>query len=131
MSISKPIEILELESGISISLSNETRHYFGGYYHVKILAHCDIFLDRGFFDDETEYLDALQRLGKSVRFERFLEKMAVPEQNIESELNQLVTAFKQTAVPYLSAPDFECRLVRSEYRLSLNKTAKKFPSRMF
>jgi hypothetical protein len=129
LNISNEIEILELESGVRITLCDETRHYFGGYYHVKVLAHCDVSLDRSFFDDEPQYLDAMEKLGKSVRFERALEKMAVPAQDIESVRNQLVADFKQTTLSYLAAPDFECRLVRSEYRLILSKSANKFSYR--
>lgn len=119
------ITTMELNSGLCITLSDQTRHYFGGYYHVKVLAHCVVPLDRCYFDDDVQYLDACNRLGDSVVFERILEKMAVPEQEITSVRNQLVDAFKQTAVSYLSAPDFDRRLVRNEYRICTSKSSSK------
>lgn len=131
LNINNNIEILELETGIRIMLCDETRHYFGGYYHVKVLAHCDVSLDKSYFESDAQYLDAIGKLGKSVRFERVMEKMAVPEQDIDSVRNQLVSAFKQTALSYLSAPDFECRLVRSEYRNCISKSVKKFSYRTY
>lgn len=125
------ITTIDLNSGLCITLSDETRHYFGGYYHVKVLAYCNVPLDRLHFEDEAQYLDAADKLGESVRFERILEKMAVPEQDIPTVRNQLVDSFKDTAVSYLSAPDFDRRLVRNEYRICNSKSAKKFASWMF
>lgn len=123
------ISSVVLNSGLCITLSDETRHYFGGYYHVKILAHCNVPLDQRYFDDEAQYQDARNKLGDSVRFERVLEKMAVAEEDIASVRNQLIDAFNATATGYLSAPDFDRRLVRKEYRIRSSKTARKFTSR--
>jgi translation initiation factor RLI1 len=125
------ITTIKLNSGLCITLDDETRHYYGGYYHVKVLAHCAVPLDRLFFDDETQFLDARSKLGESVRFERILEKMAVPEHDIATVRDQLVDAFKNTAISYLSVPDFDRRLVRNEYRISKGNSAKKLASRMF
>ncbi|MDU0459553.1 MAG: hypothetical protein RW306_12575 [Geobacteraceae bacterium] len=125
------ITTIELESGLCITLSDETRHYFGGYYHVRILAHCDVKLDRTYFEDEARYLDALDKLGQSVVFERVMEKMAVPEQDIASVRNQLLDSFRNTSVAYMSSPDFERRFVRNEYRNILVKSVKKYAYRAF
>lgn len=125
------ITTIELESGLCITLSDETRHYFGGYYHVRILAHCDVELDRAYFEDEARYLDALDKLGQSVVFERVMEKMAVPEQDIASVRNQLLDSFRNTSVAYMSSPDFERRFVRNEYRNILVKSVKKYAYRAF
>ncbi len=128
---SKIITTINLNSGLCITLTDETRHYFGGYYHVKVLAHCIVPISVDYFDDENQYLDALDKLGESVRFERILEKMAVPEQDIAKVRNQLVEAFKDTAISYLSAHDFDRRLFRKEYRICISKSAKKYASRIF
>lgn len=123
-STANPRAAIKLASGFSIALDDETRHYFGGYYHVKIVAHCTVPLDLRYFDDDAQYADARARLGEAVRFERVLEKMAVPEEDIDSVRNQLIDAFKNTALGYLSAPDFDRLLVRSEYRISCSKSPK-------
>ena len=119
------ITTIELSTGLCITLSDETRHYFGGYYHVKVLAHCIVPLDKRHFDDESQYLEARHILGESVHFERILEKMAVPEQDIASVRMQLVDAFKDTTLRYLMTPDFDCRLVRNEYRICKSKSTGK------
>lgn len=68
-----------------------------------------------FFDNCAEFMDAKSRMGETVRFERILEKMAVPENEKVSVRNQLIHAFNDTAVVYLSAPDFASRFVRTAY----------------
>lgn len=110
------IETIILDSALRITLLDQTRHYYGGYFHVKVLAYCDIPLEQGYFENNAEFSAALAKIGSSVRFERFLEKMAVPESEIESVRSQLLQSFNETTRPYLSTPDFAPRFVRSEYR---------------
>ncbi len=124
------IETIVLDSALCITLLDQTVHYFGGYYHVKILAYCDIPLEIGYFENAAEYSDAVEKLGKSVRFERVLEKMAVPESKIESVRSQLTLAFHETTKYYLSVHDFAPRFVRSEYRKNLKKSSQRQSSRV-
>ena len=123
------ITTIMLNPGLRVTLSDETRHYFGGYYHVKVLVHCIVPLDKFYFDDEAQYLDALEKLGESVSFERILEKMAVPEQDITSVRDQLVAAFNETTLRYLTTPDFDRRLVRNEYRICVGKFANRLAAK--
>ena len=116
------IETISLDSGLSVTLLDQTRHYFGGYYHVKVLAYCDIPLEQGYFEHDAEFGQAVAKMGSSVRFERVLEKMAVPESGIESVRNQLIQAFHDTTKTYLSVPDFAPRFVRSEYQKCVKKS---------
>jgi hypothetical protein len=102
---------------------DQTQHYFGGYYHVKVLVFCDIPLEQSHFRDETEYIHAVGKMGNSVRFERVLEKMAVPESDIESVRRRLIQAFHETSKGYLSTPDFAPRFVRSEYQKHVKKSS--------
>jgi len=124
------IQTISLKSGLCITLSDETRHYYGGYYHVKIQALCIVPIVRDHFDNESEYLDARNKLGDSVRFERVLEKMAVPEPDIAAVRDQLLDAFNNTTVGYLSSPDFERKFVKTEYRIFNSKPASKFAGRV-
>lgn len=119
-SIISTIKINEL---IYITLLDETRHYFGGYYHVKILAFCDLPLAENYFDGNEEFLDAASRMGASVRFERILEKMAVPENEIVSVRSRLVDTFHETTLPYICTPDFPARFVRGAYLKCRTKSA--------
>ena len=124
------IETIELNSALRITLLDQTRHYFGGYFHVKVLAYCDIPLKQNYFENDAEFGDAVLKMGKSVRFERLLEKMAVPESGIESVRSQLMQAFHETTRVYLSTPDFAPRFVRSEYQKRLKKSSQIRSSRV-
>ncbi len=115
------IETIPLDSALCITLQDQTRHYFGGYYHVKVLVYCDIPLELSFFADAAEYGHAESIMGSSVRFQRILEKMAVPESGIDSVRDSLISAFHDTALAYLSDPGFPPRFVRSEYRKCVKK----------
>lgn len=116
------IETITLDSALCVTLLDQTRHYFGGYFHVKVLAYCDIPLKRNYFENDAEFCDAVEKLGTCVRFERILEKMAVPESELKSVCNQLTQAFHETTKAYLSVPDFAPRFVQSEYRKCMKKT---------
>jgi hypothetical protein len=124
------IDTIILESALSITLLDQTRHYFGGYFHVKVLAYCDIPLEQSHFENDAEFSDAVEKMGTSVRFERVLEKMAVPESGIESVRSQLIQAFNETARAYLSVPDFAPSFVRSEYQKRVKKSSQIRSSRV-
>lgn len=117
------IETIKLDTDLCITLLDQTRHYFGGYFHVKVLAYCDVPVDPAYFDSDAERSDAAEKMGTSVRFERVLEKMAVPESGIESVRSQLTQAFHDTTVGYLSAADFAPRFIRSEYLKRIKKSS--------
>lgn len=118
------IETIALDSALSIVLLDQTRHYFGGYFHVKVLAYCDIPLEQSYFETAAEFSHAVEAMGTSVRFERVLEKMAVPESGIESVRNQLTQGFRETCRSYLSTSDFAPCFVRSEYQKCLKTPPK-------
>lgn len=104
-----------------ITLLDQTSHYFGGYYHVRIIAYSDISVESSYFDTVTEFNDAFKKLGATVRFERVLQKMAVPEVEIESVRTQLSHDFYKNATKYILADDFASCFIRNEYRKQQNK----------
>lgn len=116
------LETISLDSSLCMTLLDQTRHYFGGYYHVKVVVFCDVPVRQSFFDDVDDYNGVVTVLGESVRFERILEKMAVPEAEIESVRSQLMQAFHDTSGAYLSVPGFAARFVRSEYQKRVQKS---------
>lgn len=105
-----------LGDGLQARLSDLTSHYFGGYYHVRIQFRADIPVSAGVFADASEYRDAVQRLGAVVTFSRTLEKMAVPDSEIDTVRQQLLADFETNVLPYLVRDDFSGSFVRSEYR---------------
>ena len=123
------LETVTLASGLSLTLLDQTQHYFGGYYHVKVVVFCDVPVLPGYFNDEDEYHNVAALLGDSVRFERVLEKMAVPESSIDSIRTSLMQTFHETSRSYLSASDFAARFVLSEYQKRVRKSPRTGNSR--
>jgi hypothetical protein len=115
----KIIRTCVLGGGVQATVSDQTSHYFGGYYHVRILVSAVVPLSAGTFADAQEYQDAVRRLGDVVTFSRTLEKMAVPDSEIDAVRQQLLAAFETNVLPYLARDDFAASFVRSEYRKAL------------
>lgn len=119
----KIIRTCTLGNGLQARLSDQTSHYFGGYYHVRILVRADIPVSVGTFTDAAEYQDAVRRLGSFVSFSRTLEKMAVPDSELDAVRQQLLAAFDTNVLPYLLREDFAGSFVLSEYRKALKSRA--------
>jgi hypothetical protein len=113
------IKTCTLGGGIQAEISDHTRHYFGGYYHVRIQVSADVPVSAGAFADAAEHQDAVQRLGTFVSFSRTLEKMAVPDCEIDAVRQHLLASFETNLLPYLLRADFAGSFVQSEYRNAL------------
>ncbi|MGD0584916.1 MAG: hypothetical protein ABSA86_03945 [Oryzomonas sp.] len=115
----------DLGGGITARLRDATRHYFGGYYHVRIEVSAVVPLSDSPFTGPEEYRAARRLLGERIRFHRVLEKMAVPESGINAARQGLLEAFATNVLPYLSRPDFPERFMRSEYARCLKSSARR------
>jgi len=116
------IRTCSLGGGILATVTDRTSHYFGGYYHVRIQVSAVVPVSAAAFPDVSEYQDAVVRLGSSVNFSRTLEKMAVPEQELDSVRQHLLESFDTNVLPYLQRDDFAGSFVRSEYHRSLKSS---------
>ena len=119
----KIIKTCTLGGGVQATVRDHTRHYFGGYYHVRIQVSADVPVSADAFADSSEYQDAVQRLGTFVSFSRTLEKMAVPDSEIDVVRQHLLTSFDTHMLPYLLRADFADSFVLSEYRKALKSRA--------
>lgn len=124
MNEDKLIRECALGGGVSATVTDCTRHYFGGYYHVRIQVSADVQVTADSFAAVTDYEDAIVRLGHSVTFTRTLEKMAVPATEIEGVREQLLAAFDANVLPYLQRDGFAPGFVRSEYQKKLKSLPK-------
>jgi hypothetical protein len=125
MGCEQVIRVYDLGGGITARLCDGTRHYFGGYYHVRIEVSADVPLSGSPFAGADEYRAARRLLGERIRFHRVLEKMSVPESGIEAARQGLLEAFASNVLPYLSRPDFPERFMRSEYARCLKSLARR------
>lgn len=108
-----------LGGGVQATISDLTSHYFGGYFHVRIQVRADVPVSSDAFASAADNTDAVRRMGPAVCFSRILEKMAVPEGEIEAVRQHLLTSFDTTMLPYLQRDDFSDNFIRSEYRKAL------------
>lgn len=108
-----------LADGVTAEIRDASRHYFGGYYHVRLLVTADVALSAAWFGSAEEYGDALGRLGPSVRFNRTLERMAVPLAEVDAVRSTLLDSFETNLRTYLFRPDFPRRFALSEYAKAL------------
>lgn len=125
MNSEQTIREYDLGHGITAKLRDETRHYFGGYYHVRIEVSAHIPLSASPFSGPEEYQAARRLLGEQICFHRVLEKMAVPETDIAAARQSLLEAFDANVLPYLSRPDFPERFMLSEYDKCLKSSARR------
>lgn len=116
-----PIGKLELAHGVKALITDHSRHYYGGYYHVCLEISAEVPLVEEWFKDATEYADAVRRLGASACFRRKLEKMAVPADELDTVRQRLLDSFDAHMRSYLLREDFPRRFVLSEYRAALAK----------
>jgi hypothetical protein len=119
MSAEVLLKTCSLGSGLTAAVTDTTRHYYGGYFHVRIEIRSVVPLTEACFATVVEYEDARERLGTTVEFSRILEKMAVPESELEIVQQHLLDAFDANLLPYLQRDDFAPSFVRSEYRKKL------------
>lgn len=110
-----PFQTYHLAGGLRATVSDATRHYYGGYFHVSLRVRADIPLLAAWFASPSLYEDACARLGSSIRFYRTLEKMAVPGDEVDRVRQNLLQSFESNLIPYLVRPDFPSRFAVSEY----------------
>jgi hypothetical protein len=120
------IKVYRLNGGLLATVSDATRHYFGGYYHVRIEISADIPVSVSAFAGPDEHRQAVSLLGNSVHMFRSLEKMAVPAEEIDAVHRHLLESFEATVLPYLQREDFAASYVQSEYRAAQKKSRTTF-----
>lgn len=119
MNSETPVKTYALADGCRAVVNDMTRHYYGGYFHVRLQVEAEVALSVDWFENRAAYEDALGRLGSRVTFQRLLEKMAVPEPDIDNVRQDLISTFEANLLPYLVRADFPRRFVFSEYAKSL------------
>jgi hypothetical protein len=116
MNSDKLVRECELSAGLRAFIHDETSHYYGGYYHVRLQVTAEVPICGDWFGSEPEHEDALRRLGPMISFKRSLEKMAVPSAEVDSVRNSLLKSFETNVLSYLMRPDFASRFVLGEYQ---------------
>jgi len=100
----------KLANGLTVSIYDQTKVYFGDYYHVRINIVCT---PADIADDLTlSSSDTIEQRTSS--YNRTLEKMGVPSADVESTKNSLLKDFHQNALPYISSEEFPKKMINNE-----------------
>ncbi|MCM2357248.1 MAG: hypothetical protein NDI77_03810 [Geobacteraceae bacterium] len=110
------IRDIPLPNGLTISFSNQSRRYFGDYYHVKLEILCKVPVTAALFKEADEYAEARALLGDEVVYRRSVEQMGVPSTGIELVLERLMADFEKHSLPYFATPGFPQKLVSAELK---------------
>jgi hypothetical protein len=120
-----PVRIVELQNGLIFRFIDRTRHYYGGFYHVKVEVCCELSVAPELFTSSEQHFQAVAILGRTVNYSKVLERMGVPESDIPTVRDEMITKFVTSSHAYISAPSFPSGVVRTE----LEKRVKKRPGR--
>ena len=104
------LHTVKLSNGVTVSFYDQTKVYFGDYHHVRIRINCS--LDNAAVHLKqycTEHIDF-----RSIAYNRTLEKMGVPSEDIESVTKALLNDFERNSMPYISTPDFPKKMINNE-----------------
>ena len=118
---------LSVPNGLTFSVVDQSRRYFGDFHHLKVLITGTIPLDLIYFCNENQRAEAELMLGSGLTYRRYVEKMGVPSEEVEPVLHELISNFEKHSLPYFNSPRFLQKLLQVE----LEKMQKKKPVRCF
>jgi len=110
-----------LPNGLTVSIYDQTRRYFGDFYLVKLEIVCKVPVVADLFGENGEFNEARLLLGDDVLYQRTVEQMGVPSTEIERVVNRLMADFETHSLPYFAAPAFPQKLICAELKKKLKK----------
>jgi hypothetical protein len=102
---------ITLDNGLTLLFTDTTRRYYGNFFRVRIVVSCCIPLMEQHCPTHEDREQLRSFLGEAATYERTLEKMGVPEEEIGTVRDHLVAKFLETSAPYLSDPAFPQRYI--------------------
>jgi hypothetical protein len=111
----------KLTNGLTISIYDQTKVYFGDYHHVRLNLVCTFDTDA---EEINRYCPEAPTL-RSLSYSRIMEKMGVPSHDVARVMNSLITDFQLNALPYISSPEFPQKMIATE------RARKKLPVRHY
>jgi hypothetical protein len=116
-----------LANGLEVTVTDVSRHYYGGYWQMSLEVRCLVLLDAGMFSDPAVASAARRLLGETVPFVRRLERMAVRGDEQETVRQELLERCERHLLPFLGTDHFPVRFIQSEYQQRSKKTGAFFP----
>lgn len=119
------IREIPLQNGLTLRYYDQTRHYFGDFYLVKLELVCNIPLQLEYFETSSMFDEAKQLIGDSAVYRRAFEQMGVASTAIGAVSDRLIEHFTRNSLTYFSSCSFPVKFVNAE----LNKARKKLAGR--
>lgn len=110
MNSRKLLHTLTLSNGLTVSIYDLTKVYFGDYHHVRLTIDCT-FADSA---DEMAPGCPVKTEARLVTYSRTLAKMGVPSKDAESVKSALLNDFQLNSLPYISSPEFPGKMLQAE-----------------
>jgi len=109
-----------LPNGLTLEIRDRTRLLAGDRFLVTLVFTLDADIRKEYLGNgagsETDYEDLLKEYGPRVRYEAREERNFIGEEELDTVRTELIEAFLDSALPYLSKPDFARRLVLRKLR---------------
>lgn len=127
MSEQMPQREYTLANGLSVTVTDVSRHYYGGYWQVALEASCLVGLETAFFDCSETAEAARRLLGDAVPFVRRLERMAVHGEELDAVREELLQRIERHLLGFLAHERFPERFIQTEFQQRNKRTARGFP----
>lgn len=95
---------MSLPNGLTVSINDHTRHYYGDFYLVKLEVVCSVSVPHELLATSGDLLD------ESITYRRFIEQMGVPATEVELVKKSLLSHFTTHSLSYLAAQNFPEKL---------------------
>lgn len=115
------LHTLNLSNGLQVSIYDQTKVYFGDYYHVRVKVVCTLDCGGAAWKLHCPEDVSLQ----TVAYIRTLEKMGVASADVEHVKKSLLHDFDCNSLPYISSAGFPKKMIEKELR------TKKLPVRKY
>ncbi len=116
-----------LANGLRVTVTDVSRHYYGGYWQVALEVRCLVPLEAACFDDTATADNARRLLGDVVPFVRKLERMAVHGDEQQTAQLELLERFDHHLLPFLANNRFPDRFIQTEFQKRSKKTNRGIP----
>ncbi|NJD39894.1 MAG: hypothetical protein FIA89_16485 [Geobacter sp.] len=127
MSDPQVLRTLLLSNGLQVTIHDVSRHYFGGYWRLRMEARCPVPLSAAGIAGLSRLEELRCQLGDPVLFVSSLEQMAVPPDQVEQARAALEQRLLAQVIPLLEHTDFAARFVTKQYQQKLKRPLRGIP----
>lgn len=111
------IQVISLNTGLTVGLFDASRKIAGDRWQVTLLARMEIPIDAVVFDaaDRPDASEIKKALGETVLFEVKKQRNFIDDREKQQVLDNMKETFVRISLPYLSHPEFPRRHVARQF----------------